>query len=949
MSAYLLPVVLSVWLLSPAHAQDWTDVDPRAGDVQDTLHELELADVERRALAVWRLWSWVVEHGDLARHALRAAEVDADARRLVLAVEAAPTSLPPLDGLQARLDVLVAALTVATPSDDPLSEAVAYLSFTDALARMDDVDGALAALEARAPAHPWLRATAATLGRRAAIEEIAATLERLGHPDVRGRARVEVTVHSEGGWDTTTRGWLLARDKRSIQLFYDAVLAGRTFPLDPSARVERLDEGVERQQWLTDPSAAWDDQAGDGERCLGYRQAQLVRAAWLLRLGEPLLACRLVRLAERDNGDGDPAVVVVQTLDELATMRTYEALEALANGAPREEVARALSGAVDVRARALASGHLVHPNYRDDLTRDHGRAVALRDGVEGQVEEDRLRAPPPSWETWQRWTPAERVACALTFLRDQAGQVWMDKAGCDPLFTDAVFPPDSPPLPPPEPGTFGWGSRRSVADRLIELGDAAVPALIELLDDARPTRSVEWLQVLPLSRVAERILESMWQAGLLRWPRAGEDRRQVARENQAKAREWLARWGTLGVWHAARSQEGEDHRRLRHAKALLRYDPVRARGVLPGLVATLGSRAQVDLLRALGDSADPAYAELHRGLLTSSDDDLAFEAALGLLRLGDRTVLARACDLSRRGGWSTERVFRLAEVGAPDEAGRILLEESDLAPGGDWELGVRMHDTSLPVADAHLALARVVARHQAPGWSEVSVEQLRALMGGATSEPRELALAALIDSIPAFVERPDRQRHAAVTALALGVDAVARFERAGGPAVRPLLHAALRSTDADPFVDALGNAGAAGADWAAQGATTEDQALLRAACVRASLRVRDLDSGDHGLWDWQFSPWRPELVAPLLAAWRASTTEQPGLELTIERAADLRGVTVRLAALTEVEAATSVHVRAPGLERDGPVADLDALLREVAYALERTPEAAATVRFRAFR
>lgn len=163
----------------------------------------------------------------------------------------------------------------------------------------------------------------------------------------------------------------------------------------------------------------------------------------------------------------------------------------------------------------------------------------------------------------------------------------------------------------------------------------------------------------------------------------------------------------------------------------------------------------------------------------------------------------------------------------------------------------------------------------------------------------------------------------------------------------------MRSGEADPFDDALGRAGLAAAEWAGAGRDEADRALLRAACVRAGLRVREIlglrDDVHDDVREWQFAPWDPSAVGPVIAAWRASTTEHPGLELTIERAADLRGVTIRVAALLDREAVTTAHVRAPGLERDGPVDDLGALLREVARALERTPEAPATVRIRAFR
>jgi hypothetical protein len=82
----------------------------------------------------------------------------------------------------------------------------------------------------------------------------------------------------------------------------------------------------------------------------------------------------------------------------------------------------------------------------------------------------------------------ERVACLIRLLPDQTGEQWTIPGICD-IFTDdggvtrwrSVPPVFGPPKPRPS---------KTPAGKLVQIGLAAVPQLVEVLDDRRPTRAV---------------------------------------------------------------------------------------------------------------------------------------------------------------------------------------------------------------------------------------------------------------------------------------------------------------------------------------------------------------------------------------------------------------------------------------------------------------------------
>ena len=108
----------------------------------------------------------------------------------------------------------------------------------------------------------------------------------------------------------------------------------------------------------------------------------------------------------------------------------------------------------------------------------------------------------------------ERVACLIRLLPEQTGEQWSLPGLCD-IFTHdegvsrwKSVPPDFAPAKP-RPST-------TPAGKLVQIGLDAVPQLIEVLDDRRPTRAVghgkcsgQWSSVLDVGDCAFQILEML--------------------------------------------------------------------------------------------------------------------------------------------------------------------------------------------------------------------------------------------------------------------------------------------------------------------------------------------------------------------------------------------------------------------------------------------------------
>lgn len=936
--ALLLFWVLVLAFGSPAWAED-PPVD--AFDVRDALHCYEEGDAEGRALAVARVWGWLDDYPEATRIALGVVASDEEGypRGILEAFRATTTPRPALTGGAATPEGLLAALR--TPAaGDPFVAAVAYLRFTEALERTSDLDATLTALERAAPCHPWLAAVTAMRAKVALARSLAGPLERLGGPDPTSATRCVVRWFEAPpgavSWPLSeqvrvTAGWLVRDDERTITLLTDVgrrlVISRAPAPAEivatygPLPRLERLDLAAESRAWLLAPDDGYP---------FGHAEQALVRAAWHARRGEELLAARLVKLAASELGGTDEELAArLRTC--VADLAWVCALEALGAGSPRIEVAARLQAIIEVVEPAAG--------FHEDIARFLVQADRLRVGLEAQARLDARRPAAPSWATWQRWSPQERLACLLDHLRDEAATASGLWGQADPLSAQGRFPSDAP--------------AGNATTRLRELGDTALPSLVALLVDLGPTRSIDDdrlgtpSDVVPLARVAEACLEALWCERLLDARDDPKDPLAAWRARQAQANGWLATWGERGLaaWHAARALAPGDEEPVRHAKALLHLDAARARDVTPRVYASVrGGHGGTELLRAIGEAGDPAYLTLLAGELEAEP----LEAALGLARLGDPRGVARFAELSRAGvDIDLQEYERLAGAGAAEAAGRLLLERSNQAPWSDWRL--KFASDPLPGTDALLVVARAAVRQRN---DEDALRRLRERAGpGALAD---VVVVTLSDRRLVDLGRGDRAEHAAVTVLGLGLEAVRAYEARGGPPVRPLVLAALQAgaARADAAVDALGSVGRVAFEWACEGSDDPRRELLARAHLLASLRVRDAAWAEgepkggsfaevYGLC-WWCSTWDPGVsVAALLERWRADPDALPAFTLRIQRRADARGVDVRFAPAPAGPPGLMARVVAPGLDRTVDEEALAALMAELQAALERERDAPA--------
>lgn len=149
------------------------------------------------------------------------------------------------------------------------------------------------------------------------------------------------------------------------------------------------------------------------------------------------------------------------------------------------------------REGAISSGH--YGDSRSDLQamwkrlqempgHDHLDEAKAMDAYYASLLEEDARWVEPSAEAMQEFTPAEAAEYWIYKLRDLDAGQWSDPGTCYVLGTGAEIDPRAQ-------------SRRSAAVELKKLGEAAVPLLIEHLDDARPTRCQgHWRRHAPVGR-----------------------------------------------------------------------------------------------------------------------------------------------------------------------------------------------------------------------------------------------------------------------------------------------------------------------------------------------------------------------------------------------------------------------------------------------------------------
>jgi HEAT repeat protein len=192
------------------------------------------------------------------------------------------------------------------------------------------------------------------------------------------------------------------------------------------------------------------------------------------------------------------------------------------------------------------------------------------------------------------------------------------------------------------------------ASELVDLGLDAAPALIDALDDRRPTRIVihyrqdkgqyrSWLRILDVGEVCRIVLEDLLDGQSLS-PAEGprSDWKEAARRRLREVGDVKVRVETL----ISEVRKGGEKTR-RAAGHLIRLDPARAAEVLPDIISgTTEYWVRSSLIQDLGLLRDPETLAYLHGLLESPSLETRLAASRALLRRGDRAgveSLLREC------------------------------------------------------------------------------------------------------------------------------------------------------------------------------------------------------------------------------------------------------------------------------------------------------------------
>ncbi|MCO5167107.1 MAG: hypothetical protein M9894_12215 [Planctomycetes bacterium] len=953
------------------------------------------------------LWSLRVAQDDVGARARWLAEADRRAggtRALLEALADAPAMPafdPPadVDGLTALLD--------DPPGEDPLARAVRLALLTRGLDRQAALGQALDALADRRPDHPWVvQALARWAGARgllAGIDALFTTLDLPFDPSSTPRMTVvgawsndddddddeddedeDVDGDDPKGREDVAGAWLLERDGDHATLMDDRlrrrklVLGRRSSATGPLPKLEPRDLDADlRDCWLGTEGVP----LGPGPRRHATAGSLALRAWWALRAGRPWSAACLAQACAPDETrrPGREADALSWIAVDVARAVQLAAFVDLGDLRPRGPIAATLrrtAAALDLPPRL---GPL-DPAW-DDPERLELRAEVLDLAARLEAQEAALRdAPPlPTWDEWQALEPAERLPHLLRALPDLDGDPVdvLGFGGGSPWGATQRVPPDAPPRER-RPGAGGGfvrprlrpASGRSAADGLVELGEVAVPALIDVMHDLSPTRCVgndgdEPALLLTVGAVAEQVLLRIADLDPLEPTGDLGDHAAYRRAMQVAARAWWEAWaprGGLVAWHLDRlhvaaglaDPEAHDRARARHLRWLLRHADGRERGVVEALVrAERDPTERARWIDALSAARGDAYHDLLLEALASDDDALAMAAGAALLARGDRRALVRAGPLARA-AVSGER----PSGGGPDRAlGLVLTAQTPEAPGlvvlatatrPDLDAWMLQVAPRLPAPESFLSLARLAARPRAAADRAAWVgEHARAALAA------RLGLGDAVAAVDALAEalrlRPDDEarEHAAVTAALLGGGALASVSSRAGVDLRgPLLaalvtddlprrhaaEAALERLDADALAwlaqVARGPARAAVDEARARAADADARVQRRRAWRVVEVTVAPGVPGDvrARVETWWERPLDLALVADLLAAWEDAFAG--ALEVVIERPAS-GGVHVRLSG-------------APGPRPEGPwplvvEVDLPGLVRRHADASARCP------------
>ena len=330
---------------------------------------------------------------------------------------------------------------------------------------------AIAALSAVEAAEPAAKATALSAADQKFLDGLLAK-QLLFDPKGAQYVRVKTTCRTV--WATAgeiqREGWLVpGQDGKTARICFTD---GESIAAPSQNRIEKLDFVAEcRKRYAeTKKPTTEDEDFGVSllrmvRTALGqFDESDLALAAWLYRLDQPELAAKALERARREPAGTVPDAPPHET-DEARMVRLV-----------KEDLAwkafAAMVHAYMVRADDETTAHGEHllRLYPDIVKTKYAQAEAIVDALkQRKVKGTFGKAPPETWpEGFDSWDQNKKIAWLIDSLEEvdarQQGQ-----PGGVPLETD----------------------RRVAA--LIEIGDPAVPALIDAVEkDGRLTRSVHF-------------------------------------------------------------------------------------------------------------------------------------------------------------------------------------------------------------------------------------------------------------------------------------------------------------------------------------------------------------------------------------------------------------------------------------------------------------------------
>jgi hypothetical protein len=308
--------------------------------------------------------------------------------------------------------------------------------------------------------------------------------------DPKGAPYVRVKTTCRTVWATTAEvrreGWLVPGQNGKIGTVYFA--DGESIAAPGKDRIEKidfLDQCRKRYADAKKPAAEDEDNRAVfrqmHQTALGQiEQPDLALAAWLYRLDQPVLAAKALERAaetressnrEAPPGEKEEARMVRVLKEELA----WQAFAAMVH-------------AYMVRAdgEALAHGERLLRLYPDIVKTEYPQA----DAIVGELKRRKAKGtfgkePPNGWpKGFDSWETKKKIAWLIDSLEEVDVRQWG------------------------QPGGVSLGMDRRVA-ALIDIGDAAVPALIDAVEkDDRLTRSVHFWRDFARSRTVLGVRES---------------------------------------------------------------------------------------------------------------------------------------------------------------------------------------------------------------------------------------------------------------------------------------------------------------------------------------------------------------------------------------------------------------------------------------------------------